>query len=59
MDGRLSWPRHAVVCKQSTQYCYMMDIAVVSCSNCYASLGNWSAGGNGQTHNLLGHESQC
>jgi len=29
------------VCKQSAQYHYVADIAVVSCSNCYALLGKW------------------
>jgi len=40
-DGRLSWPRHTMVNKQSTQDRYVTEITVLSCSDRHDLPGNW------------------
>jgi len=38
--------------RQTTQDWYVTTITVVSCSNCYASISNWSARPQRQTHDV-------
>jgi len=50
---------NATVSKQSAMDHYMMAITIISCSDCRASLGNWSTSAEHRTHDLSDHKPQC